>query len=172
MAQTVYYTCPAGYGYANGVCQPVATPDGVVVGAVGTAGSVVGGVVDAAAAIAGGVVNAARSIISPRVNAVTGKPTVPRHQARILTLATAPERLEVIPTAPDELFPVLLAPGAVAANRWEPDEVPYGLLGAVASNSLIRAPIDAWYFLGLSKVIRRFASGKSPTRSAMKEHYQ
>lgn len=70
MAQTVYYTCPAGYGYANGVCQPVATPDGVVVGAVGTAGSVVGGVVDAAAAIAGGVVNAARSIISPRVNAV------------------------------------------------------------------------------------------------------
>jgi|HubBroStandDraft_6_1064221.scaffolds.fasta_scaffold2941544_1 hypothetical protein len=77
MAQTAYYTCPAGYAYANGVCQPTATPGGVVGGAVGTAGSIAGGAVDTAGSIAGGALNAAGSIAGGTVNAVTGAPVAP-----------------------------------------------------------------------------------------------
>jgi hypothetical protein len=76
MAQTVYYTCPAGYAYINGVCQPAPTP-GVVGGAVGAAGSVAGGAVNAAGSIAGGAVDAAGSIAGSTVGAVTGSPLPP-----------------------------------------------------------------------------------------------
>jgi len=56
MAQT--YVCPGGYVYMNGVCQTVASPAGIVGGAVGTAGAIAGGALDAAGNIAAGTVGA------------------------------------------------------------------------------------------------------------------
>jgi len=63
MAQNYVYSCPYGYALINGMCQPVATPGGVVGGAVGAAG-----------AIAGGALNAAGDIVGGTVGAVTGAP--------------------------------------------------------------------------------------------------
>ena len=80
MAQSYYATCPAGYALVGGACQPVATPGGVVGGAVGTAGAVAGGAVNAAGSIAGGAVNAAGSIVGGTVGAVTGAPPPPPYR--------------------------------------------------------------------------------------------
>ena len=52
------YACPAGYVFAGGVCQPAATPGGIVGGAVGAAGAIAGGALNTAGAIAGGTVGA------------------------------------------------------------------------------------------------------------------
>ena len=59
MAQGYAYSCPAGYVYAGGACQPAATPGGVVGGAVGVAGAIAGGALNTAGAIVGGTVGAA-----------------------------------------------------------------------------------------------------------------
>ncbi len=56
MAQGYPYSCPAGYAFAGGACQPVATPGGVVVGAIDTAGAIAGGALNTAGAIVGGTV--------------------------------------------------------------------------------------------------------------------
>ena len=56
MAQNYAYNCPYGYALMDGMCQPVATPGGVVVGAVDTAGAIAGGALNAAGAIVGGTV--------------------------------------------------------------------------------------------------------------------
>jgi hypothetical protein len=70
MAQTtVVVTCPDGYALANGSCQPIAAPGGVVGGAVGAAGAIAGGAVNTAGAIAGGT-----------INAVTGNPPPPPYR--------------------------------------------------------------------------------------------
>ena len=45
MAQT--YTCPVGYIYMNGICQPTASPAGVVGAAVDTAGAIAAGTIGA-----------------------------------------------------------------------------------------------------------------------------
>jgi hypothetical protein len=63
MAQGYVYTCPGGYYYAGGVCNPGAVPGAIVGGAVGTAG-----------AIAGGALNAAGNIVGGTLGAVTGGP--------------------------------------------------------------------------------------------------
>jgi hypothetical protein len=60
MAQGYAYTCPGGYYYAGGVCNPGAAPGAIVGGAVGTAGAIAGGALNAA----GNIVGAAA--ISPR----------------------------------------------------------------------------------------------------------
>jgi hypothetical protein len=72
MAQHYVDTCPYGYAYSYGACRPMATPGGIVGGAVGTAGAVAGGAVNAAGDIAGGAVNAAGAIAGGTINAVTG----------------------------------------------------------------------------------------------------
>lgn len=63
VAQGYKETCPDGYAFIGGSCQPLATPGGVVAGAVGTAG-----------AIAGGALNTAGAIVGGTVGAVTGAP--------------------------------------------------------------------------------------------------
>jgi hypothetical protein len=45
MAQT--YSCPIGYVFMNGICQPTASPAGVVGAAVDTAGAIAAGTVGA-----------------------------------------------------------------------------------------------------------------------------
>ncbi|MFI4948841.1 MAG: hypothetical protein ACHQC9_08585 [Alphaproteobacteria bacterium] len=74
MAQGYKETCPDGYAFVGGSCQPMATPGGVVAGAVGTAGAIAGGAVNAAGAIAGGAVNTAGAIAGGAVGAATGAP--------------------------------------------------------------------------------------------------
>jgi hypothetical protein len=65
LAQNYGYSCPPGYAFYNGVCQPAATPGGVVGAAVGTAGAIAGGALNTAGAIAGGAVGAATGYPPP-----------------------------------------------------------------------------------------------------------
>jgi len=95
------YSCPSGYAYADGACQPmvVPAPGGVVGGAASAAGGIVGGALNAAGSIAGGAVNAAGNVVGGTVGAVTGAPP-PQYYGSSVPPAPIPEN----PCTPGYVF--------------------------------------------------------------------
>ena len=83
MAQQ-YATCPAGYAFYNGVCQPVAAapgyPSGPLSGAAagGQAGAASGGAsAGPVGAVVGGALGTATGAVTGTANALTGAPPPP-----------------------------------------------------------------------------------------------
>ena len=84
-AAMAQYACPAGYGYYNGACQPMAgayAPNNPVSGA--AAGASQGAAAGAAAAgpvgaIVGGAIGTATGTIAGTTNAIAGGPVMPAY---------------------------------------------------------------------------------------------
>ena len=66
--------CPAGYVLTGTVCQPAATPGGIVGGAINGAGQIVGGALNAAGTVAGAAVGTAGAVAGTAVGAVAPPP--------------------------------------------------------------------------------------------------